>query len=282
MLKEEKVLCPTAYWSSQGRKVSHTIPPNPCRWQTSTVADILEKREYLGHMVNFKTARASYKNKKIINFPKDEHKIFENAHEAIVDVHVWEKAQQRRKHKRRPAGTGRSNMFSGIAYCADCGAKLYYCSNSSLQARQDYFVCSTSQKQGTEVCATHYIRAVVLEAMVLWHLMRTIDSVVHYEDEFRHRVDAKRSEELKKDAAYKRKEIAKAEQRISELSIFFKRVYEDHVKSKISESQFLELSTGYEAEQEELQAKLQQLRKDKEEQEQRSCDVNSFIDKCKE
>ena len=169
-----------------------------------------------------------------------------------------------------------------IAHCADCGAKLYYCSNSSLKARQDYFVCSTSQKQGTEVCATHYIRAVILEAMVLWHLMRTIDFVVHYEDEFKQRVNAKRSDDLKKDVAHKRKEISKAEQRISELSMFFKRVYEDHVKSKISESQFLELSTGYEAEQEELQAKLLQLRKDMKEQEQRSCDVANFIDRCKE
>ncbi|MCL2398028.1 MAG: recombinase family protein [Defluviitaleaceae bacterium] len=281
-LKEEQVLSPTAYWASQGRKVSHSIPANPCKWQTSTVAEILEKKEYLGHMVNFKTSRASYKNKKIINFPKEEHKVFENAHEAIVDENVWEKAQQRRKHKRRPAGTGRSNIFSGIAHCADCGAKLYYCSNPSHESRKDYFVCSTSQKHGTDACGTHYIRAVALEAMVFWHLVCTIDFVVHYEDEFRQRVNAKRSADLKKDVTQKRKEITKAERRIAELSAIFKRMYEDHVNAKLSEARFIELSMDYEKEQEELQAKLLQLQSDLEEQEQRSNNVDIFIDKCKE
>ena len=281
-LKDEQILSPTAYWASQGRKVSHTIPANPCKWQTSTVVEILEKKEYLGHMVNFKTSRASYKNKKIINFPKEEHKVFENAHEAIVEENVWEKAQERRKHKRRPAGSGRSNVFSGIAHCADCGAKLYYCSNKNLDARSDYFVCSTSQKHGSEACGTHYIRAVALEAMVFWHLMCTIDFVVHYEDEFRQKVNAKRSADLKKDVAQKRKEITKTERRIAELSTIFKRMYEDHVNGKLSDARFMELSTDYETEQEELQAKLLQLRSDLEEQEQRSNDVDSFMDRCKE
>ena len=35
------------------------------------------------------------------------------------------------------------------------------------------------------VCATHYIRAVILEGMVLLHLQYVTDFVAHYEDEFR-------------------------------------------------------------------------------------------------
>jgi len=118
--------------------------------------------------------------------------------------------------------------------------------------------------------------------MVFWHLMSTIDFVVHYEDEFRQRINAKRSADLKKDIAQKRKEITKAERRIAELSTIFKRMYEDHVNSKLSEARFMELSMGYEMEQEELQAKLLQLQSDLDEQEQRSNDVDAFVDRCKE
>ena len=87
---------------------------------------------------------------------------------------------------------------------------------------------------------------------------------------------------MKKDIAQKHRDIAKAERRIAELSTIFKRMYEDHVNDKLSETRFMELSTSYEAEQEELQTKLLQLRNDLEEQEQRSTDVDSFVDRCKE
>ena len=127
----------------------------------------------------------------------------------------------------------------------------------------------------------YYIRAVALEAMVSWHMMCTIGFVAHYEDEFRQRVNAKRREDLKKEIAQKGKEIAKAERRIAELSTIFKRMYEDHVNGKLTEARFMELSTDYEAEQEQLQVRLPKLKADMYEQEQRSNDVDRFVDKCK-
>jgi len=281
MLREDKVLCPTAYWSAKGQKVSNPIPQNPCYWNSDSVAKILERKEYLGHMVNFKTYRASYKNKKKLENPVEKHMVFENTHEAIVDTETWEKVQELRKNKRRPTKTGKTNMFSGIAHCADCGAKLYYCTSKNFEERQDYFVCSVSQRRGKDVCATHYIRAVILEAMVLLHLQYVTDFVAHYEDEFRSRVNAKRSEDLKKELTLKRKQITQGERRITELSMIFKRMYEDHVKGSLTEARFLELSADYETEQADIQAKLEQWKADLEQQEQRTNDVDRFVAKCK-
>jgi len=207
--------------------------------------------------------------------------VFENTHEAIVDAETWEKVQELRKNKRRPTKTGKTNMFSGIAHCADCGAKLYYCTSKNFEERQDYFVCSVSQRRGKDVCATHYIRAVILEAMVLLHLQYVTDFVAHYEDEFRHRVNAKRSEDLKKELALKRKQITQGERRIAELSMIFKRMYEDHIKGSLTEARFLELSADYEAEQADLQVRLEQWKADLEQQEQRTNDVDRFVAKCK-
>ena len=123
--------------------------------------------EYCGHTVNFKTHRQSYKIKKTIENPPDQWKIFRNTHEAIVDEETSDRVQELRRNKRRPAKTGKSNLFSGVAYCADCGEKLYYCTTQNFEERQDHFVCSTSRKKGKDVCGTHFIRAMVLEKGVL-------------------------------------------------------------------------------------------------------------------
>ena len=114
--------------------------------------------EYCGHTVNFKTHRQSYKIKKTIENPPDQWKIFRNTHEAIVDEETFDRVQELRRNKRRPAKTGKSNLFSGVAYCADCGEKLYYCTTQNFEERQDHFVCSTSRKKGKDVCGTHFIR----------------------------------------------------------------------------------------------------------------------------
>ncbi len=61
MLKEDHVLTPTVYQDRQKRKVRCALPDNPYNWNGSTVAAILERMEYCGHTVNFKTHRQSYK-----------------------------------------------------------------------------------------------------------------------------------------------------------------------------------------------------------------------------
>lgn len=167
ILKEEQVLTPTVYQDKQKWKVRCALPDNPYGWNDSTVSGILERMEYCEHTVNFKTHRQSYKIKKTIENPPDQWKIFRNTHEAIVDEETFDRVQELRRNKRRPAKTGKSNLFSGVAYCVDCGEKLYYCTTQNFEERQDHFVCSTSRKKGKDVCGTHFIRAMVLEKGVL-------------------------------------------------------------------------------------------------------------------
>ena len=69
ILKEEKVLTPTVYQDQKGQAVRCALPDNPYGWNGSTVSAILERMEYCGHTVNFKTHRQSYKIKKTIENP---------------------------------------------------------------------------------------------------------------------------------------------------------------------------------------------------------------------
>lgn len=273
--------CPTVHWMKMGRNAPAKTPDNPYDWAPRTISGILEKQEYLGHMVNFKTRKQSYKSKKKIENPPEAWKIFENTHEAIIDADTFERVQELRKNKRRPARTGKSNMFSGIVRCADCKEKLYYCTSKNFETRQDHFVCSTSRKKGTDVCDTHFIRAVVLEEGVLQHMRLVISCVASYEDKFRKALGAKRSAEARKELSAKKRTLQKSENRIKELDKLFKRIYEDMVGGVISEARFQMLADSYEQEQEELREKITMLEEEIQNQEDQVENVDRFIQMAK-
>ena len=169
-------------------------------------------------------------------------------------------------------------MFSGIAYCADCGQKLYYCTSKYFESRQDYFVCSTSRK-GKEECSTHFIRAVVLEKGVLAHLRYVISYIQNYEEQFRKIMGAKYKAEVKAELSAKKKQLAKAEKRIEELDRLFQHIYEDNVNGKISDDRFQMLSESYENEQKELKKLIQTLSDDISKTEEQADNMERFIAK---
>ena len=112
--------------------------------------------------------------------------------------------QELRKNKRRPTRTGKTNMFSGIVRCADCGEKLYYCTSKNFGSAARPFCVFHFKAQGKEVCPTHYIRAVVLEQGVLAHLRLTIACVANREEQFRKAICAKQKADVKRELTAKR------------------------------------------------------------------------------
>lgn len=281
ILREEQVPTPTAYQSRMGQAVRCIPPDNPYNWNGSTVSAILERMEYCGHTVNFKTHRQSYKIKKTIENPPEQWKIFRNTHEAIVDEETFERVQELRRNKRRPAKTGKTNLFSGVAYCADCGEKMYYCTTLNFEERQDHFVCSTSRKKGKDVCGTHFIRAVVLEKGVLKFLQILLWYISDCEDLFREKLGAKRKEDFKKELSAKRRQLTQAQRRIEELDRLFKRIYEDNISGKINDSRFQKLSEDYENEQAELTQKVHILEQEIAKQQEEADSIEQFIRRAK-
>lgn len=141
-LKADKVLTPTAYKESQGINSPNKRSENPYAWQDSTVVHILERMEYTGCTVNFKTYTNSIWDKKQRDNPLEKQAIFPNTHEAIIEEAVFEKVQQVRQQRHRKTRTGRSSIFSGLVYCADCGEKLYYGATNNYRPEGAFFDCS--------------------------------------------------------------------------------------------------------------------------------------------
>ena len=275
ILTEEGVPTPTGYAIMQGRN-----PPNKktntSRWGSRTVSDILDKAEYAGHTVNFRTHVKSYKNKKTVRNTQDKWVIFENTHEPIVTQQEFDLVHELRKNKRRLQKHNEVNPFSGMVYCADCGKKMYLHHSTSLTAAQEHLKCSTYSAD-QRACTAHYIRTVVLKELVLNAMNRLIDTVKYNEAEFvQSAMDstaAKHSSELFK----AKKTLNQANKRISELDRLFTRLYEDNVSGKISDERFSMMSAKYEDEQKKLKADVAELTALIETAEQKSSDVNSFI-----
>ena len=147
------------------------------------MADILVKMEYLGHTVNFKTQKKSYKSKKKVNNDPSQWVIFENTHEAIIDQETFEIVQNIRNGRRRLTPMGEMPVLSGMLFCADCGAKLYQVRARGWTHEREHFVCATYRKQKGK-CTSHQIRNVQVEQILLTEINRMLAFVRERESEF--------------------------------------------------------------------------------------------------
>lgn len=237
-LTQEQTLVPTAYHLSRGRKCSHKMPENPYRWRSATIVKMLECREYMGCTVNFKTYTTSVLDKKPRLNPLEKQLVFYGTHEAIVEPEVFEKVQELRQQRQRMTKAGRSSMFSGMVYCADCGKRLYFYTCQRYQPNQDYFICSTHRLYEGK-CSAHYIRAVVLEEVVWAHIRAVISYVTCYESHFRSVMEQRLKLNAEDAIQVRKNRLKRAEKRVKELDQMFVRLYEDNVKGRISDERFL-------------------------------------------
>ena len=280
LLEKEKVLNPTAYKQREGRKTPHQTPENEYRWHESTVAYILEYMEYTGCTVNFKTYTNSIWDKKQRETPVEKQAVFYNTHPAIIEQEVFDKVQEIRQQRHRRTKTGKSSLFSGMVYCADCGAKMRYCTTNYFEKRQDHFVCA-NYRSNTGSCSAHFIRAVVLEELVWMHMKTVISYVSRYEDHFRAVMEQKLR--LSSEAAIRghKKRLAQAEKRLGELDRLFIRIYEDNVAGRITDEKFSMMSKTYDDEQAQLKAEIQTLQQEIEVQERQIENLEQFIQRVR-
>ena len=277
-LKAAKVSTPTEHWLSIGRNCSKP-PAVPYNWCSATVADILSKQEYCGDTVNFRSTTKSFKNKKKIERPPEEWKIFKDTHPAIIDREVFDLVQELRKHRRRPTKSGIVSPFSGLLYCADCGEKLYY-SFSNNKCEQAYFFCS-SYRKNSDICSAHYIREKVVEQLVLESMQRIMLNVQVFEKEFARKQMACYTEDKKKQLASKRRELEKAQKRIAEIDTLIQKIYEDNASGKLSDERYATLSTSYEEEQQTLKAAVPEMQAYLETETDKTVNLQQFIRKVK-
>ena len=260
ILTKRKILNPTGYKNSKGIANTHSKDNiDPYWWDWSVVSDILSRQEYLGHTVNFKTGRKSYKNKKSYINPPSKWVIIKNTHDAIIDQETFD-IVQRLKEGRKRANTpmGEMPVLSGMLYCADCGKKLYVCRTKSLQPSAYYYCCSTYRKrQG--LCSAHQIRIKVIDSIVLNDIKMHIEFARAHEDEFIKLVSNETSAYTAKALSSLTKELNASKTRFEKLDAIIQNLYEDKISGIVSEDRFKKMNENYEQEQTSLKEKIAEL-----------------------
>lgn len=280
ILKERKILTPAEYSASIGIKLSSKPQELKHQWNAVTVAGILDRQEYIGDTVNFKSTTRSYKDKTRVNLPKEDRKIFKNTHEPIIDEHTWNIVKQLRGNRKKYAKSGKKSIFSGLLFCYDCGKKLYFKSPVSDKKAKEHYRCS-SYKSSRASCTSHYITDEALQNIVLENMQKVISYMKSYEDLFIKEQLAKSTQEELRQISKNKKELEKAKKRIIEIDNLFKHIYEDNISGKLTDDRFRNLSFNYDKEQQELKIKIEQLSNEIEIKEKKETDLTQFISNVK-
>ncbi|HIS63813.1 MAG TPA: DUF4368 domain-containing protein [Candidatus Avoscillospira avistercoris] len=272
LLTAEKVECPGHYMARQReaqhrpgkRKGQSALDKNrPYDWYGNTVSTMLERSEYMGHTVNFRSSKKSYRDKRVKNAPED-WLVFENTHEAIVDPETWKLAQQIKRTVRRTDTTGVANPFTGLVFCADCGAKMYNHRGIRKTANgkeypSDFYNCSTyalTIERETKQCFSHNVSTRALTELVLETIRTTAGYALANRKAFIQKVRSISQVRQQEAAKELSRRVAKSKKRIAELDILMKKLYETYALGRMDEKRFELLSAGYEKEQDELEQAL--------------------------
>ena len=262
-LSADRIEIPVVHLARFNEGVNRSKPvKDPYGWGSSTIVNILKKREYLGHTINFKT-RKHFKDKKSHYVSEDEWTIFENTHEAIIDQQTFDLAQKIRSNVRRyPNGWGEAAPLTGLLYCADCGSKMYvHRTNNGKRVSQ--YTCSNYTKVpcGTLCPTQHRIN----ESAVLTLVSDTLRAIAEYSrndrTEFIHTVQETQVAQQSADISKKRRRLAAAQKRAGELEKLICKIYEDNVLGKLPDARYRALDAQYAKEQDALEIEIVELEK---------------------
>ena len=262
-LSADRIEIPVVHLARFNEGVNRSKPvKDPYGWGSSTIVNILKKREYLGHTINFKT-RKHFKDKKSHYVSEDEWTIFENTHEAIIDQQTFDLVQKIRSNVRRyPNGWGEAAPLTGLLYCADCGGKMYvHRTNNGKRISQ--YTCSNYTKVpcGTLCPTQHRIN----ESAILTLVSDTLRAIAEYSrndrTEFIHTVQETQVAQQSADISKKRRHLATAQKRAGELEKLICKIYEDNALGKLPDTRYKALDAQYAKEQDALEIEIAELEK---------------------
>ena len=234
-------------------------------WHGGTVLKILGRQEYMGHTVNFRTHKVSYKSKKKADNPPEEWVIFENTHEAIVDADTWKLAQHEKGTKTRIDSVGLANPLTGLMFCADCGAKMYNSrhrnerNNDASGLYFDTYNCSTysnTRIRETKICSNHHISTQAVRTLLLEAIRKIAQYAISDPKAFAQQIRAEAQIQHEAAAKELKRRLARDRKRCAELDGLFQKLYESYATGKITEKRFDMMAANYETEQTELEQRI--------------------------
>ena len=262
-LSQEKIEIPSVHLARYGEGVNQNRAIKDIYgWGSSTIVNILKKREYLGHTVNFKTQK-HFKDKKSHYVDESEWTIFENTHEPIITQEMYDNVQRIRANVRRyPDGWGEAAPLTGLLYCADCGGKMYVHRTYNGKRSPQYTCSQYSKVPAGTLCPTQHR---IAEKVVLSLVSDTLHAIADYAKTdraaFIRTVQEAQVNQQDSDIKKKRRRLAAAQKRAGELERLMCKIYEDNALGRLPDARYAALDARYAKEQEVLSKEITELEK---------------------
>lgn len=256
ILTDEKIPNPATYYT----KLDGTKRSRPCKpyWSPETVRWILSNPTYLGHTIQHRTTRVSYKNHKVVNLPESDWIINKNAHEPIVSREVWEKVQSTYKCARgRADKKNEVHPLSGLIVCPDCGKKLKFKTAKDIR---NCYVCRTYADLGKSYCSSHHITEKLLVSLVLDDIHSLMKRVEIDEEKVKERFLKERSRHGEDSRISDEKQLKANTKRLAELDKLIQTAFEERVLGNMPESVCISLCEKYQTEKNSAQLIVSELK----------------------
>ena len=283
-LENDRIFKPDRHRIEIGLKpisASSNVENLPYFWTRETLSNILGREEYIGHTVNLRTRKKSYKDKRKVDNPKEAWLIFKNTHEAIIDQETFDTVQKMRSHKRSNQRyknrIGHENLFAGLVFCGTCGRKHYFCPQEKNRLNHDHYKCSGYRKPIDGCENPHYIQKSALIEIVSDKLRQTINECQLDQDAFLKKLEQQSQAQFSKDNKRQQLQLQKDEHRSKEIDSIIQKLYEDNLLGKISDERFVKLSRSYEEEQHQLQTSISDLTEKLAKQQEDSLNISKFM-----
>lgn len=252
------------------------------QWELSTIKKILRDPIYIGHSVHYKDRSISFKNRKKRKLPKDQWIVVEDAHPAIIPKDRYYRNQKRLDSRitKRSTSDGELQVFSGIAFCADCGSTLRFGTNRQSKEEYSYLACPQKDRGiGDHKCTMHYVRYDNLQEVVLSQIQHLYKMVDLDKDAVLNRIIKVNKEEGSDQAENDKNELFRLEKRNKEIENVFVKLYEDWASGRVSEDMFSMMSSRFQSEQKEIKEKLSIIKLREKEEKDNTAQIRGWIKK---
>lgn len=214
-------------------------------WTSSMICKMLRNKVYLGCTQQGKTSKVSFKSKDIITRDEKEWITVMHTHEPIISQETYDNVRRRSVARRNLPTKGFTNVFSGIAKCADCGKNMTTAPTRKKNSTYN-LACGGYKSYGAKECSNHFIEYDLLYDVVL----KEIRSLICLTDEEKRNMilQVQKAERNISDNSRVENEIKKIRERMTKIIALSKKLYEDFYAEQISEIIYNNLSQEYESE----------------------------------
>lgn len=228
-------------------------------WTSVGVSRILQDVVYLGHIAQGKTDKISFKSKKTHEKQQGEWIVVRDQHEPLVSQQTFDAVQRQRASRRCGRKGAFENLFSGLAFCADCG-KAMSTVGTRKKGSAANLACGAYKLHGSSACTNHFISYEALYQCVLEAVRRCVclseeDCGTLFERLNRRLRLDERGREAKRERGRLEQERERTRRLVAQL-------YEDRMAGRIRETNFYPLLEKYEQKTAQLQTQIDALQPD--------------------